>query len=185
MMRRTALLLLLPLLPLTAQEKPPERTLSAPDSVYRVEYRIRDGSDAAARNGRRYAMLIANHNKATFKLGERVPVATGSFQPGVGGVGVNPLVNTQFTYLDIGVNIDAHLDDNNGRIILNSTLDISTLVEHKPSQASQVLPNPTVAQIRIAEISNLATGKPTLVASIDDPVTQRKFDVEVTVTKVD
>jgi general secretion pathway protein D len=37
-----------------------------------------------------------------------VPIATGSFQAGV-GVGtasVNPLVNTQFTYLDVGVNVD-------------------------------------------------------------------------------
>ena len=44
--------------------------------------------------------------KATLKIGERVPVATGSFQPGIGGVGINPLVNTQFQYLDVGVNID-------------------------------------------------------------------------------
>ncbi|MBV8478244.1 MAG: type II and III secretion system protein, partial [Acidobacteria bacterium] len=29
--------------------------------------------------------------KATLKIGERVPVATGSFQPGIGGVGINPL----------------------------------------------------------------------------------------------
>src|SRR5580693_5024364 len=41
--------------------------------------------------------------KATLKIGERVPVATGSFQPGIGGVGINPLVNTQFQYLDVGV----------------------------------------------------------------------------------
>src|SRR4029077_19997199 len=34
--------------------------------------------------------------KASLKIGERVPVATGSFQPGIGGVGINPLVNTQF-----------------------------------------------------------------------------------------
>src|SRR5437868_3254862 len=44
--------------------------------------------------------------KATLKIGDRVPVATGSFQPGIGGVGINPLVNTQFQYLDVGVNID-------------------------------------------------------------------------------
>jgi hypothetical protein len=180
-MLRTAWILLLPLLPAMAQEKSP---LSHP-GVYRVEYRIRDGSDAAAKTGRRYTMLIENHNKGTLKVGDRVPVATGSFQPGTGGVGVSPLVNTQFSYLDIGVNIDAHLDDDNGRITLNSNLDISTLVEHKPAQPSQVLPNPTVSQIKIAEISTMLPGKPTLVASIDDPVTQRKFDVEVTVTKVE
>jgi len=49
---------------------------------------------------------------AKLKIGQRIPVATGSFQAGVGvgsagGTGfVNPLVNTQFTYLDVGVNID-------------------------------------------------------------------------------
>ena len=55
---------------------------------------------------------VSDGDKATLKVGERVPVATGSFQAGVGvGVGggagvVNPLVNTQFTYLDVGVNIE-------------------------------------------------------------------------------
>ncbi len=44
--------------------------------------------------------------KASLKIGQRVPVATGSFQPGIGGVGINPLVNTQFQYLDVGVNVD-------------------------------------------------------------------------------
>ena len=32
-----------------------------------------------------------DNQKATLKIGERVPVATGSFQPGIGGVGINPL----------------------------------------------------------------------------------------------
>ncbi len=49
---------------------------------------------------------------AKLKIGDRVPVATGSFQAGVGvgstaGAGfVNPLVNTQFQYIDVGVNLD-------------------------------------------------------------------------------
>src|SRR6202522_1392202 len=47
-----------------------------------------------------------DNQKATLKIGERVPVATGSFQPGIGGVGINTLVNTQFQYLDVGVNIE-------------------------------------------------------------------------------
>src|SRR6185437_5737952 len=44
--------------------------------------------------------------KATLKIGDRIPIATGSFQPGIGGVGINPLVNTQFQYQDVGVNIE-------------------------------------------------------------------------------
>jgi general secretion pathway protein D len=49
---------------------------------------------------------------AKLKIGDRIPIATGSFQAGVGvggvgGVGsVSPLVNTQFQYLDVGVNVD-------------------------------------------------------------------------------
>ena len=44
--------------------------------------------------------------KATLKIGEKIPIATGSFQPGIGGVGINPLVNTQFQYQDVGVVIE-------------------------------------------------------------------------------
>jgi len=55
---------------------------------------------------------VSDGQKATLTIGSRVPIATGSFQAGVGvGVGggagvVNPLVNTQFQYLDVGVKVD-------------------------------------------------------------------------------
>jgi general secretion pathway protein D len=55
---------------------------------------------------------VVDGQTAKLKVGDRVPVATGSFQAGVGvgggGAGglVNPLVNTQFQYLDVGVNVD-------------------------------------------------------------------------------
>ena len=66
--------------------------------------------------------------KASLKIGDRVPVATGSFQPGIGGVGINPLVNTQFQYLDVGVNIDitpkVHA---NGEVTLKVVMDISSV----------------------------------------------------------
>ena len=57
-------------------------------------------------------LRMSDGQKTTLKVGERVPIATGSFQAGVGvgaagGAGVvNPLVNTQFTYIDVGVNIE-------------------------------------------------------------------------------
>jgi general secretion pathway protein D len=64
--------------------------------------------------------------KASLKIGERVPVATGSFQPGIGGVGINPLVNTQFQYLDVGVNIDITPRVHAGReISLKLSMDVS------------------------------------------------------------
>jgi general secretion pathway protein D len=65
--------------------------------------------------------------KATLKIGQRVPVATGSFGAGVGGVGItNTLVNTQFQYLDVGVNIDITPRVHpNHEISLKLTMDIS------------------------------------------------------------
>jgi general secretion pathway protein D len=44
--------------------------------------------------------------KSTLKIGDRFPYATGSFQPGVGAIGVSPLVSTQFQFADVGVNVD-------------------------------------------------------------------------------
>ncbi len=56
---------------------------------------------------------VVDGQTAKLRMGDRVPVATGSFQAGIGvgttGTGggvVNPLVNTQFQYLDVGVNVD-------------------------------------------------------------------------------
>jgi general secretion pathway protein D len=46
--------------------------------------------------------------KATLKIGSKVPIATGSFSPGAGiaAAGISPLVSTQFSYVDVGVNIE-------------------------------------------------------------------------------
>ncbi len=65
--------------------------------------------------------------KATLKVGNRIPTATGSFQPGVGGVaGLNPLVNTQFNYTEVGVNVDLtpRVHDN-GDVSMLLDLDVS------------------------------------------------------------
>src|SRR6202158_867306 len=48
---------------------------------------------------------------AKLRIGDRIPIATGSFSSGLGiaagaAGGVNPLADTQFTYLDVAVNQD-------------------------------------------------------------------------------
>jgi general secretion pathway protein D len=80
-------------------------------------------------------LRVTDGQKATLKIGSRVPVATGSFQAGV-GVGVtgssgvvNPLVNTQFQYIDVGVNIEVtprvHPD---GEVSMKLVVDISQIL---------------------------------------------------------
>jgi general secretion pathway protein D len=66
--------------------------------------------------------------KATLNIGDRVPTASGSFQPGIGGVGINPLVNTQFQYIDTGVNVEIlpRVHDN-GDVTLHVELNINSV----------------------------------------------------------
>lgn len=51
-------------------------------------------------------LRAADGQKATLKIGDRYPYATGSFQPGIGTVGISPLVSTQFQFAEVGVNAD-------------------------------------------------------------------------------
>src|ERR1051326_398214 len=83
-------------------------------------------SDSSAKLIQKPQIRAVDGQKASLKIGQRVPVATGSFQPGIGGVGVNPLVNTQFQYLDVGVNIDVTPKvQSNGDVTLKVTMEVS------------------------------------------------------------
>jgi general secretion pathway protein D len=71
---------------------------------------------------------VSDGQKVTLKIGEKYPYATGSFQPGVGTVGVSPLVSTQFQFVDVGVNVEltphVHGDD---EVTLHVSIDISDI----------------------------------------------------------
>jgi general secretion pathway protein D len=77
---------------------------------------------------------VSDNMEAKVTIGEKVPIATGSFQAGVGvGVGggagvVNPLVNTQFTYQDVGVKIDVtpHVHPD-GEVSMKVSVEVSSL----------------------------------------------------------
>ncbi len=142
------------------------------ENVYKVEFNIRDGNESA-KAGRRYTMLINNGTKGVFKLGSRVPVVTGSFQPGG---------NTQFTYIDVGVNIECSIAEHGPSVGLNASIDLSMIAP--PEKGVPPAPNPTITQIRFNLNADLPPGKSTAVTMVDDPVTTRKFEVEATVTKV-
>jgi general secretion pathway protein D len=95
--------------------------------------------------------------KASLKIGDRVPVATGSFQPGIGGVGINPLVNTQFQYLDVGVNIDITPHVHAGReITLKITMDISSVTSHASIGG---IDQPVIGQRKIEQEIRLKDGE--------------------------
>jgi general secretion pathway protein D len=102
--------------------------------------------------------------KASLKIGDRVPVATGSFQPGIGGVGINPLVNTQFQYLDVGVNIDItpHVHQN-GEVTLKISMDVSAVTGQ---QNIGGISQPIIGQRKIEHEIRLKDGEANLLGGI-------------------
>lgn len=113
---------------------------------------------------------VSDGERAQLKIGERVPIATGSFQAGVGvGVGggagvVNPLVNTQFTYQDVGVNIDVtprvHPD---GDISMKLIVDVSSL---GPSENIGGIEQPTFIQNKIEHEVRLKDGEASILGGL-------------------
>jgi general secretion pathway protein D len=64
--------------------------------------------------------------EATLKIGERIPIATGSYQTGAATAIVSSLVNTQFQYIDVGVDMTikptVHFDRD---VTLKSKIEVS------------------------------------------------------------
>ena len=136
--------------------------------LYKVEFTLRDSADPVAKNGRKYSMLLVSRIKSVMKVGNRVPVSTGGAGP--------------FTYIDVGVNIECVVDERGGKFAMHTDMDVSTVLPLDKS----ALPgsNPTISQIKLNFDTAVPPGKPTVVASFDDPSTSRRFDVDVTMTKM-
>ncbi len=115
-------------------------------------------------------MIVARNNqKSTFRVDDKIPYATGSGPQAA-----------QYSYLETGVNIDCVAPELNERVALFAEVDLSAPGPRSTTGG----PNPSVAQTRFVINTVLGLGRPTLVASFDDPVTTRKLDVEATVSKV-
>jgi general secretion pathway protein D len=102
--------------------------------------------------------------KASLKIGDRVPIATGSFQPGIGGVGINPLVNTQFQYLDVGVNIDiTPRVHGNNEVTLKILMDVSAVTGQSNIGG---ISQPIIGQRKIEHEIRLKDGEANLLGGI-------------------
>jgi general secretion pathway protein D len=102
--------------------------------------------------------------KASLKIGDRQPTATGSFQPGIGGVGINPLVNTQFTYIDVGVNVELQTRVfDSGEVYLHIDLDISSVTGHVNLGG---IDQPIIGQRKVSQEVRVREGQPALLGGL-------------------
>jgi general secretion pathway protein D len=116
-------------------------------------------SDSHSKVIQRPQMRAMDGEKASLKIGDRVPYATGSFQSGLGGS-----VNTQFQYLDVGVNIDitpyVHADN---EVTLKVSLEVSSVTGEQNLGGNN---EPTIGQRRIEHMARLADGEVNLIGGI-------------------
>jgi len=85
-------------------------------------------TDSATRVLQNPEIRVTDGQTAKLRIGDRVPFAVGSFQPGIGGVGINPLVNTQFQFQDVGVNVDVTPRVHSGReVSLRLKVEVSSV----------------------------------------------------------
>ena len=111
------------------------------------------------------------------KIGTRVPMPTGG--PG-----------TQYQYIDLGTNIWALLRDAGDDLQLEVRTETSwaktapNKVEPDPQQEHRSVLPPIISQVKINGSTLLVTGRPIIIGSVDDPYSNRQFQIEVTATQL-
>ncbi|MEZ5401282.1 MAG: cohesin domain-containing protein [Bryobacteraceae bacterium] len=109
--------------------------------------------------------IRATHGvKSSLKIGDRFPYATGSFQPGVGAVGVSPLVSTQFQFADVGVNVDIQPTIHGAEeVTLQVEVDISNIRDRIDVGG---LAQPVIGQRKFTHTIRLMTGEVSLLGGL-------------------
>jgi general secretion pathway protein D len=108
--------------------------------------------------------------KATMKIGSKIPVATGSY--GGGGVGtgalggISSLVNTQFQYQDVGVNIEmtptVHFDRD---VTLKIKIEVTS---HSGDVTISQVTEPIISQRTVDQVIRLREGEASILGGIQN-----------------
>jgi general secretion pathway protein D len=111
--------------------------------------------------------------KASMKIGTRIPIATGSYQTGAATALVSSLVNTQFQYVDLGVNIEVtptvHFDN-------DVTLKINIAVKSQAGQTTiSGVTEPIIAQKTSEQVVRLHEGEANIISGIMDQQNQESW----------
>lgn len=145
--------------------------LDRPKKAYRLTYTITE-MDSGKRIGvQHFAMIVVGGGRTDLKNGSRVPIVT------VGSAsGPTIAQNSQVTYMDVGLSINATLDDFANGARLKTKVEQSSVAEERSGVGAQ---DPIVRQTMIEGTSFLTLGKPLVLGSVDVSGSTRHLDVEV------
>lgn len=142
--------------------------LDRPKKLYKLTYTVAE-SDGGKRIGvQHFEMVVTGGQKTQLKQGSKVPIVTGNFTSGTNSS------QNQFTYLDVGLNFDATLDEFTNGVRLRSKVERSSVAESAMGPS-----DPVIRQTMLEGTSLLVTGKPQMLGSLDVPDSTRHLDIEV------
>ena len=150
--------------------------LDRPKKNYRLTYTVTELDGSKQIGTEHYAMIMTSGQTATLKLGSKIPVATGSYSAGGNGVGIG--VQTQFTYVDVGMNFDATLTEMGNNAMLKSSVEQSSVAPETSEVAGAH--EPIIRQASLRGETFLTPGKPVALGSMDVPGSTSRLQIEVT-----
>jgi hypothetical protein len=157
--------------------------LDVPRKSYRLTYTVTEFDGIKMIGAQRFSMTAIPDYTSKLKQGSKIPIATGAYNP-VATTGDSPRpagTQTQFTYLDIGMNFDSDLSDDDPSPILFYTVEQSSLAPETSGLGPQ---DPILRQTSISGRTAITLNKPVLLGSIDIPGSTRRLDVEVLMTPI-
>jgi general secretion pathway protein D len=121
-------------------------------------------SDSDTRVLQNPLLRATDGQRSTLKIGSKIPVATGSYSAGAAVTTASLGVQTQFTYLDVGVNIDitptVHYDH---EISLKMKIEVSS---QNGSVTISGVTEPIIAQKVSDQVIQLKDGEPAILAGL-------------------
>ena len=154
------------------------RTLDLPRKTYRITYTLTELDAGKTISTQHYSMLLGDGQHTSLKEGNKVPIATGSYSDG--DLKANG-IQTQFTYLDVGMNFDATISVSGTSVQLKSKVEESSL--DQPVTISGVT-EPVIRQSVLDGISALTLDKPAMLGTIDVPSSTHHIDIAAVVEQV-
>jgi type II secretory pathway component GspD/PulD (secretin) len=147
--------------------------LDRPKKNYRLTFTVTE-LDGSKLIGTQHFNLIAISGQDTvLKQGSKIPIVTGT-----NAVGTTPAgAQTQFTYLDVGMNFDATLTEMGNNAMLKSSVEQSSVAPEKSDIAG--VQEPIVRQSSLKGESLLTPGKPLVLGSMDIPGSTSHLQIEV------
>jgi len=149
--------------------------LDLPKKTYRLTYTVNEKDAGKLIGTQHFAIIAAEGQKASLKDGSKVPIATGSYDEGKNGS------QTQYTYLDVGLNFKATLTNGAGGVILYSQVEESSVTDQK---AIAGVDEPLIRQVVLEGTTLLTLNKSVSLGSLDVPGSTRHMDIEALVEEV-